>query len=601
MTILPERSEIPVEYTWNAESVFVTPVDWENALGEVKEALPLISEYKGKISSSPEQLLGWFNLIEKISRLVGKLFVYAGMDYAVDTTNQEANGRSNRGRMIFAQVAAASAFAEPELMTLQKDTLEKWMEQVPELKVFSHYFDRLHDRKEHIRSAEVEELLGGLMDPFRSASTTHSIIADTDLVFKPAANADGSESFEVAQGTIGVLRSHADRAVRKSAEENYADGFLALKNTLANCLSTGIKQDVYLARARRYPNSLEASLAPNRIPRQVFENLIAVFRKNLPIWHRYWEIRRKALGYDQFHTYDIKAPLAAHAAKIPFSDAVEIIIAGMKPLGSEYLRILERGLKEQRWVDVYPSKGKRSGAFSSGSQGTYPFIMMSYTDDIYSLSTLAHELGHSLHSYLTWQNQSFVYSRYSLFVAEVASNFNQALVRDYLLKEYPDRDFKIGVLEEAMSNFHRYFFIMPTLARFELEIHERVERGEALSAQNLIELMADLFGEGYGEGVVQDRERNGITWAQFSNHMYANFYVYQYATGISGAHALASRIVRGEPGSVEQYLGFLKAGGSMYPLDALRMAGVDLSKPEPVESAFATLSGYVDMLEELLA
>src|SRR5690606_4985440 len=252
------------------------------------------------------------------------------------------------------------------------------------------------------------------------------------------------------------------------------------------------------------------------------------------------------------------------------------------PLGEEYVSILRSGALQERWVDIYPNKGKRLGAFSYGGPGTHPFIMMSYNDDVFSLSTLAHELGHSLHSYFSWRTQPVIYGRYTLFAAEVASNFNQALVRDYLLRTKTDRDFQVAVIEEAMSNFHRYFFIMPTLARFELELHERVERGQPLTSGAMIELMADLFAEGYGDDLEMDRERTGITWAEFSTHMYSNFYVYQYATGISGANALASGILAGNVGAVERYLEFLHAGGALYPLDALQRAGVDLSSPEPV-------------------
>jgi oligoendopeptidase F len=272
----------------------------------------------------------------------------------------------------------------------------------------------------------------------------------------------------------------------------------------------------------------------------------------------------------------------------------------MQPLGEEYVGVLRQGCFAERWVDIYPNKGKRLGAFSYGGPGTHPFIMMSYNDDLFSASTLAHELGHALHSYLSWKSQPLIYARYTLFAAEVASNFNQAMVRDYLLRTQTSRDFQIGVLEEAMSNFHRYFFVMPTLARFELEIHERAERGQPLTSDGLNYLMADLFAEGYGHDLVMDRQRSGITWAQFSTHLYSNFYVYQYATGIAGAHALASRVLAHAPGAVEQYLGFLRAGGSLYPLDALQRAGVDLSSPTPVETAFGVLADYVDRLEQLL-
>jgi oligoendopeptidase F len=270
--------------------------------------------------------------------------------------------------------------------------------------------------------------------------------------------------------------------------------------------------------------------------------LIEVFRRHLPTWARYWRLRKRVLGVETLREYDIKAPLRATKVVVPYAQAVEWICAGMRPLGEEYVQVLRRGCLEERWVDIYPNKGKRLGAFSYGGPGAHPFIMMSYNDDLFSLSTLAHELGHALHSHLSWQTQPLIYARYTLFAAEVASNFNQALVRDYLLRTQPDRNFQIGLLEEAMSNFHRYFFIMPTLARFELELHERVERGQALTAESLNNLMAELFAEGYGDDLAMDRLRTGITWAQFSTHLYANFYVYQYATGIAGARSSPSHL-----------------------------------------------------------
>jgi oligoendopeptidase F len=369
---------------------------------------------------------------------------------------------------------------------------------------------------------------------------------------------------------------------------------------MANALATGVKQDVFVMRARGYRSSLEASLASNFIPVEIFHNLIDTFRRHLPTWHRYWRVRRRMLGYDTLREYDVKAPLTASPPHVPYETAVGWIAEGMRPLGDEYVSVLTRGATTERWVDAYPNVGKRMGAFSSGVPGTHPFIMMSYNDDLAGLSTLAHELGHSMHSYYTFATQPLMaYSRYGLFLAEVASNFNQALVRDHLFRTQADPGFQIALIEEAMGNFHRYFFIMPTLARFELEIHERVEKGQALTASSLNGLMAELFAEGYGDELTMDAERTGITWAQFHTHLYSNFYVYQYATGIAAAHALAEGILAGRPGAAERYLAFLKAGGSQYPLDTLRAAGVDMATPEPVESAFAVLSGLVDRLEAL--
>ncbi len=523
------------------------------------------------------------------------------MGHTADTTDQEAAARFDRARGLQARVTGTAAFGDPEIVGIGSDTLRRWLREEPRLAIYTHYIDRLERRQAHIRSAEVEELLGYVQDPFRTAAATHGVLNDADLLFRPAHATVSADPIDVAQGNLSALLAHPDREVRRTAWESYADAHLAHRNVMANCIASGVKQNVFLSRARRYNSALEASVESNFLPVQVFHNLIATYRRHLPTWHRYWRVRRRALGYDKLHVYDRSAPLTTTTRKVPFEQGVEWIWQGMRPLGDEYVTVMRRGLLEQRWVDIYPNKGKRAGAFSAGSQGTHPFILMSYNDDIFGMSTLAHELGHSMHSYYSWQTQPFIYARYPLFLAEVASNFNQAMVRAYLLATQTDRDLQIAIIEEAMNNFHRYFLVMPTLARFELDIHERVERGEALTAKTLMAVMTDLFREAYGSEVEVDADRVGITWAEFPTHMYMNFYVYQYATGIAGAHALAEGVLGSAPGAVEKYLTFLKAGGSLYPLDALKVAGVDMTSPEPVERAFGVLAKMVDRLEQLLS
>lgn len=595
-----KREEVPAADTWDLESIFPTAAAWEEVAGGLPARLEKLATYEGRLGEGPEVLAGWLPMMEAVLRDAARITAYASLGYSVETTNQQAAARQDRARGLSARVMAAVAFAEPELLALGEETLRQWMADEPRLAIYEHYFDSILRRREHVRSPEVEALLKQLFDPFTTATATHRVLADADLAFVPATTSEPEpELIDIAQGNIGALLTHADRTVRQSVWENYGDAYLAYKNTMANLLATGVKQDVFYARARNYRSSLEAALYPNHIPTEVFHTTLDTFRRHLPLWHRYWRVRRRALGYDRLHVYDIKAPLTAASPEVSFAEATEWISAGMAPLGEDYVTVMRKGLLEERWVDKYPNVAKRSGAFSSGVPGSHPFIMMSYTDDLFSLSTLAHELGHSMHSYLSWKHQPFIYARYTLFVAEVASNFNQALVRAHLLESQDDPQFQIALLEEAMSNFHRYFFIMPTLARFELEIHERVERGEALPADALIGLMADLFAEGYGDEVEIDRDRVGITWAQFPNHLYSNFYVFQYTTGIGAAHALAQRVLAGEEEAVANYLAFLQAGGSLYPLEALQLAGVDMNSPEPVEAAFAVLESYVDRLEEL--
>ena len=598
---LPIRAEVHKQFTWNGESVFPDEAGWQTAVETILAKLPDLTEFKGHLGQSPEMLADWFDAAESAQRLMGKVTVYTTMSYAVDASDQGAAARSDRARTTNARLGATMSFAVPEMISIGFPKLREWVAGSPRLAHLGHFFDRLEKMHSHVRSPEVEELLTQASDPLATALSVHAVLANTDLRFAPASGANGEE--EVAQGSIGALLTESDRELRRTAFESYADAHLAMQHAMAANLAAGVKRDVFYSRARGYASSLDGALEPNHVPAAVFHNVIRAFRDNLGTWHRYWRVRRKALGLAALKPYDTRAQLGSSQLKVPYEQAVEWVAEGVKPLGDEYVRVLRRGALEERWVDIYPNKGKRMGAFSTGVPGTFPFIFMSYNDDIYSMSTLAHELGHSMHSYYAYRTQPFVYSGYGLFQAEVASNMHQALTRRHLLATNKDPEFQIAVIEEAMANFYRYFFIMPSLARFELEIHERVERGGALTADYLNGLMADLMSEVYGSEVEvsePDRERIGSTWAQFHTHLYSNFYVYQYATGIAGANHLAERVAAGDPSAVQAYLAFLKSGGSMYPLDGLRLAGVDMSSPEPVESAFAALSDMVARLEALI-
>lgn len=599
-TTLPERRDVPVEHTWDAASVFESDAAWEQAVADMTDRLSELAKFRGRLGEGPAVLADWFDLFDELHGVIGKIGTYAMLRFTVDTSDQEAAAINDRTRSLLAQFGATVAFSEPELLDIGAERLMQWADEEPRLAVYRHYFDTLGQRASHVRSAEVEELLSLVQDPFHTASAIHGVISDADMTFKPAVDSEGNEH-TVAHGTINSLLHSTDRELRRTAWENYADAYISLKNGLANALATGVKQNVFLARARRYGSALEAAVSSNHIPVEVFHNLIETYRKHLPTWHRYWQVRKRALGYDKLYPYDVRSALTTDEPEVTYEQAVDWICEGMRPLGDEYVDIMRRGCFEERWVDRYPNKGKRAGAFSGGSADTHPFILMNFTNDLGSMSTLAHELGHSMHSYYSRKHQPRIYAWYGIFLAEVASNFNQALVRAHLFETNPDRNFQIALIEEAMGNFHRYFFIMPTLARFELALHERAEKGQPLTADVMIGLLADLFSEGYGDEVEVDRERVGITWAQFPTHLYMNFYVYQYATGISGAHALARRVLDGEPGAADAYLSFLKAGGSDYPLDVLKEAGVDLSSPEPVEETFDVLAGLVDRLEGLVS
>ena len=597
-TTLRERSEIPIEFTWNAESVYPDRQAW------VAEAEALVSDlarfegYHGRLGEGPPILLEVFDAIEDTLARALRLFAYSYVNLSVDSLDPQAAEMLGRAQDVVGKVLAAFAFVDPELIALGAESVRDWIQENEKLAIFEHYVDNLFRKQEHVRSTEVEEILGSLQALFLGARMTVEALADADFTFSPATGGDGQE-IPFTQGTLRRIYTGTDREARRTAWESYADQYLAYKNTLASNLTNSIRQNVFAMRSRKHKSTLEMALYDNNIPVSVFHNLIDTFRQNVGTWRRYFSIKRAAMGYEQFFPYDVWAPLTTEATTIPYEQAVDWICEGMQPLGDEYVQVLRAGCLEQRWVDVYPNKGKRQGAFSYGSPGGHPIIVMSYNDNALSFSTLAHELGHSMHSYLAWKNQPVLYGQYSIFAAEVASNFNQAMVRAHLLETTDDKQLKIALIEEAMSNFYRYFFIMPTLARFELEIHEQIERGEGLNAEGMIDLMADLFEEPYGSEMMLDRARVGISWAQFT-HLYADYYVYQYATGIAGAHALVGRILSGEPKAAEEYLGFLSAGASEYPLDALSAAGVDLTSPEPVDQAFSDMATYVDQLEQLL-
>nr|AUN37598.1 oligoendopeptidase F [uncultured bacterium] len=593
------RSEIDAQYKWNAESVFETRAAWKQAYEQVSAELPAaMTRFQGHLGDSAAALADWFDALDDMYHRAGHILFYGLMSQAVETTDQEANAMAGQASGLMGKFQAAASFAEPELLALGQDKLNEWIKAEPRLSHYTHYVDDLFRRQQHVRSAEVEEILGLVQDTFSQIDNTAEQLTNAEIIFRPAKNSQGEE-IAISQGNFEAMRQDADRELRRTAWESYADGYLAFKSTLASNYTASAKRDIFLARSRRFNTAVEASLFENNIPVEVFQNLIDTFRKNIPTWHRYWEIRRKALGVEKLYPYDIWAPIAKQEHPVSYAQAIDWISEGMKPLGADYVRALRQGTLQDRWIDVYPNQGKRQGAFSFGWRGTFPFILTSYHDELESMSTVAHELGHSMHSYLTWQNQPFVYSDYSLFVAEVASNFNQAMVRGYLKDAQPDADFQIALIEEAMNNFHRYFFIMPTLARFELEIHTRIENGDGVTADDMIALMVDLFAEGYGDAMSYNREQSGITWAQFG-HLYSNYYVFQYATGISAAHALAAPILAGTPGAADNYLKFLKTGSSLYPLDALKVAGVDMATPAAVEATFKVLGDMVDRLEKLV-
>ena len=597
-TPLP-RSKVKKSQTWNAESVFASPEAFDAEVKSLVESLAGIKKYQGHLGDSPDTFMEAMQAMNALAERGAKVQVYATLASAVDTADQRGAAMNGQAMSALAQVGAATAFVDPELLSIGEAKLRQWLKDEPRMKLYEHYFNDLFRKQAHVRNAEVEELLGMLRDPFGSVRTTAHMLANADFKFKSTRDSKGNK-VEVTQSTFDAILNGSDRKVRKAAWENYNDKYLEYKNTLASNLTASIKQNVFNMKTRKFNSSLESTLFNGDVPVEMFHNLLDIFKKKLPLWHRYWKIRRKALGVKTLHPYDVWAPLTNRKHNVPFEKAVDWICEGLAPMGEEYVGALRRGCLQDRWVDWSPNAGKRQGAFSTRvPKDTYPFILMSYTDDIGSMSTLSHELGHSMHAHYASRSQPMFYYLYPSIISETASNFSQAMTRAHLLKSNPDKYFQVALLEEAMDNFHRYFFIMPTLARFELETHQRVEKGGALTADSVIELMADLFSEGYGGHMNLDRERVGITWGTFTTHLYIDYYTFQYAIGISAANAIAKRILNGVPNAAQDHINFLKAGSSASPMELYKIAGVDMTTTGPLEDAFAVLEEYIDRLGTL--
>jgi len=596
MPIVLPRSKVKKEQTWNSESVFSSPAAFDKEVKSLLDHLPTVKKFQGRLGEGPDTLIKAFELMDKLSQRAAKIQVYATMSSAVDTADQTGAAMSGKAMSALSQLGAAASFIDPELLAIGEVKLRRWIKTDKRMKMYEHYVNDLFRKQAHVRSAEVEEVLGMARDSFMTVRTTAHLLANADFKFTPAVNSKGKK-VDLTQSTLDAILNESDRPARQSAWENYNDKYLEFKNTLASNLTASIKQNVFNMRVRGFKSSLESTLFNGDVPVEMFHNLINIFKKNLPLWHKYWQIRRKALGVKTLHPYDVWAPLTTKTHKVPFQKAVDWISDGLEPMGREYVDVMRKGCLKDRWVDWSPNAGKRQGAFSTRvPAGTHPFILMSYTDDIGSMSTLSHELGHSMHAYYSSRAQPMMYYLYPSIIAETASNFHQAMTRAHLLKTNTDKYFQIALLEEAMDNFHRYFFIMPTLARFELETHQRIEKGQPLTADTMIEIMADLFSEGYGGYMNLDRQRVGITWATFTTHLYIDYYTFQYAIGISAANAIAKRILDGVPGAAQDHINFLKAGSSMSPMEVYKVAGIDMTSTQPINDAFAVLNEYVDRL-----
>lgn len=593
---LPPRHEVPLEATWNLTSLYPEVTAWEADAQALAAATPQLAQYAGRLAEA-QTLVALLEEAQRLYVLAGRVLLYASMNFDVDTTNQTAAALRGRAMSLYVALETAMAFVEPELLALETGRLPALQEHTPALARYAHYFANVQRRAPYVRSGEVERLLAQAGEPLSAAQSAYVMLVEGELRFAEATDSQG-QRHQVATGTVDALLQSPDRTLRQQAWASHQDGFLAFKNTLGAIYNGSVRGDVFQARARGHATALDASLFTNNIPREVYALVLDACQRHLPIWHRYWALKRRALGTERFEACDLFAPLAS-PPQYTFAEATELLCTAFAPLGEAYVAAVRAGLSHERWVDRYPNQGKLSGAYSSGTYGTHPFILMNFDGTLSGVSTLAHELGHSMHTWHATAAQPPIYANYTIFVAEVASNFNQALMRDHLLKQNLSREVEVAVLEEAMSNFHRYLFLMPLLAEFEQRVHTLAEANEPLTAEGMSAIMHELFVRGYGPEGYADPARDGIVWAQFP-HLYACYYVYQYASGIAAANALAEVVLQGGIEERERYLACLRAGGSVYPLDALRLAGLDLTSPEPLDRAFGVLDRFVSRLEELV-
>ena len=432
-TPLP-RAKVKKNQTWNAESVFASPSQFDAEVKSVLDALPSIQKYKGHLGNSVDTFIEAMSAMDALEQRATKVRVYATMSSSVDANDEQGAAMNGKAMSALAQVGAAASYVEPELLSVGEAKLRQWIQSDARMKVYEHFINDLFRKQAHVRSAEVEELMGMLRDPFGTVRNTAGLLANADFKFKPAKNSKGKK-VELTQSAFDAILNTADRKARQSAWENYNDKYLESKNTLASNLTASIKANVFNMKARKFNSALEATLFNGNVPVEMFHNLLNIFKKNLPLWHKYWKIRRKALGVKTLNPYDVWAPLTTKTHKVPFDKAVDWICDGLAPMGEEYVRVMRKGCLEDRWVDWSPNAGKRQGAFSTRvPSDTHPFIMMSYTDDVGSMSTLAHELGHSMHAYYASRAQPMVYYTYPSIISETASNFNQAMTRAHLLK-----------------------------------------------------------------------------------------------------------------------------------------------------------------------
>ena len=594
---LPKRSEVDKRNTWAIENIYASDELWHKEHDKIKEMIGDILEYQGRLSKSGDLLLGFLKLKDEISMLMERVYVYANQKYHEDTANAKYQDLSNKANVLLVQLESALSFATPEILSISDDILAQYKLETEGLKEYEFYLNDILRTKPHILSAEMEELLAEVGEVAEAPSQIFSMFDNADIKFPEIEDEDG-EMVKISHGRFGQLLESKDRRVRKEAFEGVYATYNNFRNTLATTYSSNVKQESFFAKARKYDSTLDKALDGGNIPKSVYTNLIEAVHDNMDQMHRYVSIRKRLLDVEELHMYDLYAPLVQDIdMDIPYEKAKEIVAEGLRPLGEEYQKILQEGFNN-RWIDVYENENKRSGAYSWGPYGTHPYVLLNYNNSLNNVFTLAHEMGHAIHSYYSDKMQPYIYAGYKIFVAEVASTCNEALLIDHMLKNTDDKKQKAYLINHFLESFKGTLYRQTMFAEFEMITHQMIEKGESLTADSLCKVYRELNEAYFGDDITIDSEID-MEWARIP-HFYRSFYVYQYATGFSAAIALSRRILKEGKPAVDDYIRFLSSGSSNYPIELLKEAGVDMSTKEPVNQALALFKELLDQMEELM-
>ena len=595
MKPIPERGEIPQEYTWNPADMFPTDEAWQAEYDAVKTLGERISGYAGHLGESAKKLYEFVELEQETGTRLGALMRYASLRQDEDTRVAKYQAMYGKAMSLYVELAGSLAFATPEILKIPDEKLEQFYREEPGLELYRRYFRIIQDKREHTLTDAEEKLLSAAGEMAQAPEDISSKLENADLTFPDATDGQGN-AVPLSNGSFVPTQMSEDRALRRSAYEKYYDVFGSVKNTVAALLSAEAKQRQFFSSARKYESPLAAAVAETRVPPAVYHNLIDTVGANLDKLHRYVRLRKKLLGLDEMHMYDIYAPMVSGVDNtIPYEKAKDIVLEAVAPLGKDYQDILRQAFAN-RWIDVWENVGKRSGGYMSGAV-VHPYILLNHKDDLESMFTLAHELGHAVHSYLSNKVQPPVYRDYVIFVAEVASTCNEALLMEYLLGRTTDKKERAHLINHFLEQFKGTLYRQTMFAEFELKMGEYTAQGTPLTAELLCQEYRALNEKYYGPDMVSDDEI-ALEWARIP-HFYYNYYVYQYATGYSAAIALSRRILKEGESAVKDYLAFLSGGCSQDPIDLLRMAGVDMASPKPVQDALDLFDTLLDEMETL--